>query len=151
MLIVVGCRYSWTGGSNPPRVHHQFKYFPRGPHYLLVYSNEENIMNIDLVCSLCERPFTKPKNEYTRRKKLGQEKFYCSRKCGGKQENALKNISKNWGKNNHLLKRGSYFGDEFTPFRPHMRRVRRRGKKYDLTLEDLKMQWFQKPPRQEIS
>jgi hypothetical protein len=98
-------------------------------------------MNIDLICDLCGKSFSKPKKEYTRRKKRGQEKFYCSRKCGGMQEGAIKNISKNWGKNNHFLKRGGYFGDELTPFRPHMRRVRRRDKKYDLTLEDLKMQW----------
>lgn len=97
-------------------------------------------MKIELKCSLCGNKFSKENSEYNRRKKQGQTNFYCSRKCGGSNVNTINNISKNWGKNNHFLKRGSS-SDEFSVFREHLRRIRRRNHKYDVSLDDLKTQW----------
>jgi hypothetical protein len=98
-------------------------------------------MKIKLNCSLCSKEFLKENGEYNRRISKGQTNFYCSRNCGGSHQAALQNIGKNWGKQNHHLKRGGKTSDEYSSFREHLRRVRRRQHEYDITLSDLKTQW----------
>lgn len=98
-------------------------------------------MKLKLKCSLCGTEFEKEIGEYNRRISKGQTNFYCSRNCGGKHQSAIQNISKNWGRQNHNLRRGGKTTDQFSMFREHLRRVKRRLHDYDITLEDLQAQW----------
>jgi hypothetical protein len=85
-------------------------------------------------CDCCGIDFLKDDSELKRNKKLGR-KIFCSRSCSGK---ALNNFG---DKRNTKPPPHGKLKDEFSRFRDHMRRIRNRGKEYDIDVEYLKEIW----------
>ena len=88
---------------------------------------------VEVVCSdkECGNTFLKDGSEVRRNLKL-ERNNYCSLKCSGK--NTIKHLNK------------GYVGDtgrcdKYTGLREHLRRVKKRDKVYDITLDDLLTQW----------
>ena len=94
---------------------------------------------IELVC-LCGKKFERPLIEHNRSKKLNRAE-YCSRECAGKA--ATKFVLPYAGRNSKydISKHSANQKDEYTPFRTHLNRARRRSKEVTATLDDLKKQW----------
>jgi len=89
---------------------------------------------VELICEFCGNKFLRDKSEANRNKKKGR-KTYCSLSCAGK----LSNIHLRVFDNNNNLK--IMKNDSYSPFRWHLRNMKRRHHKCDVTLEDLKGQW----------
>lgn len=87
------------------------------------------------ICFNCNKESEKALSEIIRNDSLGRRNF-CSRRCSG--QGNLKNFGdkKNIGYGGNPRK-----GDEFSPFRIHLRRTKKRFKKVDITLEYLKEIW----------
>lgn len=98
---------------------------------------------VELVCSWCGRKFFKPRNEYNRRIRLGSNKFYCSKTCGGLANKINMKEHLGVGKPQFLPKDSKK--DQYSPFRTFMKilraRNKRKGWKTDLTLPFLKELW----------
>jgi len=88
---------------------------------------------VELICEFCGKKFLREKSESNRNKKKGR-KTYCSLSCAGK----LSNIHLRVFDNNNNLK--TMKSDSYSPFRWHLRNMKRR-RECDVTLEDLKKQW----------
>lgn len=87
----------------------------------------------------CGRPFDKAKNEYNRRKRLGQEEFYCTQSCQVIVSNQLSPRQGDASRLNAGNRR-----DERTPFRWFVLRARQRAAKKgptNLTPSFLKELW----------
>ncbi len=86
-------------------------------------------------CFNCGKESEKALSELIRNEQLKRKNF-CSRKCSG--QNNLKNFGdkRNIGFSKNPKKR-----DDFTPFRIHLRRAKKRFKEVDITLEYLKEIW----------
>ena len=89
-----------------------------------------------VICEFCSKEFERSAAELKRNRKKGR-KTYCSLKCSGKTEANRKHISALGLK---YGRRGSE-KDEFSPFRTHLRRSKRRKHDSTITLQDLKEQW----------
>lgn len=94
---------------------------------------------VEIVCNNCGKEFTKAKKEYDRQLRNGKKNFYCSRTCVGKHN--VKNLGDHGGY--HFS--GGSVKDEYSPFRPHLKRVRTRyvekSKDYNISLSYLKELW----------
>ena len=94
---------------------------------------------VEVQCSHCNITFEKDLSEVKRNEKIGR-KNYCSMSCAKKEPANIEHISK--FKNTDLSKLNpSNIRDEFTPFREHLRRAKRRDEQCDLDLEHLKEVW----------
>ena len=93
-----------------------------------------------LVCSECKAPFGKKRGEFNRRKRLGQDSFFCSNSC---QVTAHNRLVKRPGRTQNL--RAGRKLDDASPFRWFMRRVTDRVRKgpSDLTVDYLQRLWLQ--------
>ena len=92
---------------------------------------------VELTCSVCGKTFERNKNEHTRNLKIGR-KTYCSRHCCG-IANAVNLPDSTVEGAAHLNPANKL--DDLSPFRWHFRNIKRRGKDFNLVLEDLKCQW----------
>lgn len=95
------------------------------------------------ICFNCGNTFKKDSSEIRRNAKLGRENF-CSRKCSANIN--IKNLGEYVGNpdnSKHLKGYSNNRVDEYTGLREHLNRVKNggRGKEYNITLEDLKIQW----------
>lgn len=96
-------------------------------------------MLLDIMCESCGNVFQRQSWEIARNNKKGH-KQYCSRSC------ASKTVANNFGSSRQWehLNPGNK-GDEFSPFRVFMCRIRARmrdrGRECSVTVEDLKEQW----------
>lgn len=95
---------------------------------------------MELVCNNCSLVFKRTKAEIRRAAKRGRIKVYCSRKCASCNPEHLERLRK-YGKPNIKNLIAGNRRDEFTPFRPHFRRIHNRGKECTITLQDLKDIW----------
>ena len=88
---------------------------------------------VEVVCSNeeCGNTFMKDGSEVRRNQKLGRNN-YCSLKCSG--TNTTKHLNKGYIGNTGKR-------DEYTGLREHLRRVKKRNKGYNITLDDLLTQW----------
>lgn len=94
---------------------------------------------ISVTCNTCGNSFEKPLKEYNRSERIGR-KHYCSISCSSKrpeQIQHLKNIRNN--DTSHLNPSNKL--DEFSLFRQHLRRAKRRKYFCNLTLEEMKEVW----------
>lgn len=91
-------------------------------------------MDITIICDSCGINFERVAKEVKRSEKYGR-KQYCNRSCAGKESPPAKcpPSLKEWF--------GKRTKDEFSPFRPHLSRVRARNHEFDITLESLKDLW----------
>jgi hypothetical protein len=92
-----------------------------------------------IICSNpnCNKEFLKDQSEINRNLKVGR-KNYCSLECSGKTNN--KHLRKYVEENTKYLIADNQ-RDNFTGLREHLRRVKKRDKNHDITLEDLLEQW----------
>jgi hypothetical protein len=91
---------------------------------------------IELTC-YCGKTYNKDLSEVIRNEKLGRIN-YCSKKCSGKiQAKYLVENNSNYNISQHSSNRR----DDFTPFREHLRRAKRRDINCNLDLEYLKEIW----------
>lgn len=88
-----------------------------------------------IVCCQCTKEFTKRTAEIRRSNQLGRS-HYCSLRCSGLANRHQLPISP-YPIKQHAANRA----DEFTGFREHLRRCRKRGREATITLFDLKSQW----------
>ena len=99
---------------------------------------------IKLNCPVCGNEFERTRGEYNRSIKIGRPQ-YCSRSCSGKGN--LNNLGEHLGNASQIIGKGKVWApDEFTPFRYHMRIIKRRSYikgESDITLEYLKELWEQ--------
>lgn len=92
-----------------------------------------------VVCEHCEKEFEKSSREVRRSLKLNR-KQYCSMSCAKKSPTNIEHLAK--FKNNDISKLNpSNRKDEFSMFREHLRRAKRRDINCNLTLEHLKNVW----------
>ncbi len=94
-------------------------------------------MKIELQCEICGNKFERNAGEVNRNKKLNRRVF-CSLECTGK--GTLDNLPKDRRYHPENLIPDNRF-DELSPFRWHLRNMRRRHKQCTVTLEDLQLQW----------
>lgn len=94
----------------------------------------------NVTCENCGITFKKVKKEITRSLKLGR-KQYCSLSCSKKTKDNLEHWEKVRLKDNISSLNPFNRKDEYTIFRPHLRRANQRNKFCDLTLEQLKEVW----------
>ena len=88
-------------------------------------------------CYECGKLFNREKREVNRGKKDGR-KTYCSLSCSGQQNH--KHLKK-YGKLNAKYLIADNRRDEYTGFREYLKRIKRRDKNTDITLEYLKELW----------
>lgn len=96
-----------------------------------------------LNCSLCNKSFLKPTNEYNRRIRLGKKEFFCCRSCASKTEANIKHI-RSHSTDYDISQHAGNVRDELTPFRylfKIMHNKRRKEKSICVSLEDLKDIW----------
>lgn len=94
-------------------------------------------MKVQLTCDYCGSTFERESREIKRSKKKGRKNF-CSRNCSGKAN--VCNIpleSRTYDISFHSSNRR----DEFTPFRAHLTRAKRRHHEVNLDLEYLQEVW----------
>ena len=85
-------------------------------------------------CDFCGITFLKAESELKRNTNLGRKNF-CSRSCSAK---GLQNFG---DKRNTKPPQHGRLKDEYSNFREHMGRIRKRHKEYDVTVEYLKSVW----------
>ena len=90
---------------------------------------KHNRKTIEITCDGCEIIFNKTKKDYDRNIRIGR-KSYCTRSCAGKHNINTRLLNTNNREN------------EFTPYKYYMKVVRQRDKEYNITLEDLQIQWI---------
>jgi len=96
---------------------------------------------VEIECSFCRKMFEKEKKEVDRQNKHGRMHFYCSRSCSGKGNTRSHDNLGRWKGDTSLLE-SSNLSDEYTPFRTHLRRIKRRyTKDNDVDLKYLKSLW----------
>ena len=93
----------------------------------------------EVKCNYCNDMFLKDNSEIKRSNK-NNKPHYCSLSCTGKVNS--KRLKPYQSKKGELknIKPGS-LKDEFSLFRPHLRRALRRKHACNITLEDMKSQW----------
>lgn len=89
----------------------------------------------EMTCSICGNAYLKDESEANRNIKQGRVS-YCSRSCAGKA--SCSHLSK-YRNSDQLIPDNR--GDEYTPFRSHLRRVKRRQGETNLNLIYLKELW----------
>lgn len=96
-----------------------------------------------VICSNpnCEKQVLKNSSEVKRNLKIGRLN-YCSLSCSGMVNHQhLKKFSKE--NQIYLINVYDNRKDEYTGLREHLRRVKKRDPNYDITIEDLLLQWNQ--------
>lgn len=93
-----------------------------------------------VVCLTCKKEFLKDSSEVKRNKEKGRG-IYCSLQCFGKGKKNKKTLEKVRPKDNLLNLNPSNRLDEFSIFRPHLKRAKTRKHDCDLTLEEMKEVW----------
>lgn len=96
------------------------------------YLNNRKLITCKCDNTNCNKEFQKPESEYKRNLSKGRKNF-CSRSCVGQH---YVNTGVEVIPPKHIR-----VGDEFTPFRSHLRRTKSRDKDFKLTLIDLKNIW----------
>lgn len=93
----------------------------------------------ELSCENCGNLFQREAREAARSERLGR-RSYCSRICSGQQ--AEKNLPPYTSATTYpIAKHAGNLRDEYTGFREHLRRCRRRGHEVTVLLDDLLAQW----------
>ena len=90
----------------------------------------------EVVCTTCQTTFLKDVSEVKRNEKLGR-KNYCSLSCASKTKENLEHLDAIRNRDVSKLDPANR-RDEYSEYREHFRRCKRRGKEVDITLEDLK-------------
>jgi hypothetical protein len=90
---------------------------------------------IDLVCASCGRTFQRAAREAKRNQRLGRQ-AYCTRACRG-QANRENLPAYDPDATYAIARHASNHRDQYTGFREHLRRCRRRGHDATITLDDL--------------
>lgn len=91
---------------------------------------------VEVNCDFCNKSYLKDESEVKRNQKLGRKSF-CSYECMGKNNTKyLENVRPGASHLNPSNRR-----DEFTGFREHLLRAKRRDKYCDLDLQYLKELW----------
>jgi hypothetical protein len=92
---------------------------------------------LNVICSNCDTSFLKDGSEVRRNEKIGRNN-YCSLICSGnKNHKHLKEFN-----NSHYLEgQQDNRRDKYTVIREHLNRVKNRNKDYNITLDDLLIQW----------
>lgn len=95
-----------------------------------------------IVCATCGAESEKRAAELKRQRKKGRTKFYCNLSCYGSSPEVTTRIVENRG-DYDISQHAGNARDEFTPFRPHLRRAKKRKKHgpCNLTLEHLRDLW----------
>lgn len=103
------------------------------------WNRTNNRKMTEVICHTCGKLHDKPLAEYKRNIKLDR-KMFCSRTCAVIYGNKFSKRKKD----NIIKEKGSWKKDneENSPFRSILRSIRQRYKEFDITLEDLKEQWF---------
>ena len=92
---------------------------------------------IEVACDQCGTHFEKAESELKRSIKNNRRNF-CSRSCSSKSN--LGNFNKVRNTNSEYLSPGNR-RDDYTLFRPHLRRVQKRNQEYSITLQDMLEVW----------
>lgn len=94
---------------------------------------------VELCCMTWERTFQRAAREVKRNQQL-ERQVYCTRVCGGRANKA--NLPAYDPAATYAIARhAANQRDQYTGFREHLRRCRRRGHDATVTLEDLIQQW----------
>lgn len=93
-----------------------------------------------IICATCGQSSEKRTTEIKRQQKKGRNEFFCSLKCYGNHPKTTKRIIENRSVYK-ISKHSNNRTDEFTPFRTHLRRAKRRDKECNISLQDLKEAW----------
>lgn len=94
---------------------------------------------VEVICEFCKAAFRKDETEFKRNIRLSRKNF-CSLSCAG-QVNHLNLPSYNLNTSYAISIHANNKKDNYSGFREHLRRCRRRNQEVDITLEDLKIQW----------
>lgn len=92
-----------------------------------------------VLCEECKTKFLKDSSEVKRNLKLGR-KCYCTISCSKKNKENIKHLSQVRSRDISKLNPSNRL-DEYSIFRPHLRRAKRRRHFCDLTLEQMKEVW----------
>lgn len=92
-----------------------------------------------VVCLTCKKEFLKDSSEVKRNKKKGRD-IYCSLQCFGKGKKNRENLEKVRPKDISQLNPSNRL-DEYSIFRPHLKRAKTRKHICTLTLEEMKEIW----------
>lgn len=93
-----------------------------------------------IICATCGKQSEKPAAEINRRKKMGKNTFFCNLSCYGKYPKTTNRIKENRS-NYNIAQHSNNKKDEYSGFRTHMRRAKRRKHECNITLEHLKDIW----------
>ncbi len=97
---------------------------------------KQNRKLVTIKCDGCQIEFSKPESEYKRNLSKNRRNF-CSRSCIGKHNhNHLENFIKP-----DISKYSNNRKNIYTPYKYYMKGVKQRFHNYNITLEDLKIQW----------
>jgi hypothetical protein len=96
---------------------------------------------IQLVCEKCGEFFQRSVSEVNRARRLGR-RWFCSRSCAGHGNVTSLPAPKRGKVPPQLADKCDNRRDEFSPFRHHLRSIRKRHKEVNITLEDLRQQWL---------
>lgn len=98
---------------------------------------------ISITCYSCGNISHKPKGEIDRQIRRGRTKFYCNRRCAGKDKNNIERIKQfdnNFKKRKYIRQK-----DEYSNFRWYMKVVRKnfkqRNHQYNIDCQYLKELW----------
>ena len=93
----------------------------------------------EIICNNCQKSFLKDVSEIKRNLIKGMNN-YCSKKCSSSTPQKLAQLEKYRNKDMSLLNPGNR-KDQYSIFREHLRRAKRRQKDCDLTLYQMKEVW----------
>lgn len=93
-------------------------------------------VQVNLVCKECGKPFTRRLGEFNRSIRLGRV-HVCSLTCSARHSNRTLRPAET----RHDLRTTPYAGDEYTPYRPFLRKAKGRGWDVTVTLPELKQIW----------
>ncbi len=88
-----------------------------------------------ITCNQCKQEFEKRAAEVRRSEQIGRP-HYCSLRCSGLANRHQLPVS-----SYAIQKHAANKADEYTGFREHLRRCRKRDQEVNITLSDLKAQW----------